>query len=205
MKVTVLAVGPIQANCYLVSDGTSPDCLIVDPGGEADRVLACCEQLGVQPRLIVLTHGHVDHMAAAATVKAATGAPVLIHAADREFVENPHPYWVQLVGGAEPVAVDADLTDGQVLSVGALSLRVLHTPGHSPGSVCLLTDGALFTGDTLFAGSVGRTDLPGGSLTQLEASLRRLLAETTPDTVVYAGHGPQSTMGEEADTNPWLE
>lgn len=204
MNTSVLPVGPLQANCYLVSDGVSPECLVIDPGGEAPVLLRRCVQLGLQPRLIVLTHGHVDHMAAAHPLQQATGACVLIHEADREFVEKPHPYWVQLVGGAEPVGVDATLADGQLLTVGQLTVRVLHTPGHSPGSVCLQTPDALFTGDTLFAGSVGRTDLPGGSLAVLQASLRRLLAETSPQTTVYPGHGPHTTIGEELDTNPWL-
>lgn len=204
MNLTVLPVGPLEANCYALDDGQTELCVLIDPGGDADVILQHCAAQSLRPHLILLTHGHMDHMAAAAAVKAASGARVLIHAADREFVENPHPFWAQMVGGAPAVQVDECLADGQVLSVGNLSLRVMHTPGHSPGSVCFLGDGLVFTGDTLFAGSVGRTDLPGGSMQVLEQSLQRLVAVTTPETVVYPGHGPASTMGEELADNPWL-
>lgn len=205
MKLLCVPCGALEANCYLVSDGQSAACAVVDPGGEAARLEEICREHGLQPQVILLTHGHVDHMAGAAELKAATGAPVLIHDGDRDFVEHPHPYFAQMVGGAPAVQVDGELTDGQKLLVGELTLEVLHTPGHSPGSVCLLVEEALLTGDTLFAGSVGRTDLPGGSTATLEASLRRLLDTCQPETMVYPGHGPASTIEEEAETNPWLQ
>ncbi|NPV49161.1 MAG: MBL fold metallo-hydrolase [Armatimonadetes bacterium] len=205
MKLIVLPVGPLEANCYLLGDGQSEMCVVIDPGGDAEIILETCTTESLRPHLILLTHGHMDHMAAAAAVKAASGARVMIHEADRESVEHPHPFWAQMVGGAPAVRVDECLTDGQAVGVGGLSLRVLHTPGHSPGSVCFLGDGLILTGDTLFAGSVGRTDLPGGSMQLLEQSLQRIIAATAPDTVVYPGHGPASTIGEELAGNPWLQ
>lgn len=202
MKIETLALGPLQANCYIVSDGA--DCIIIDPGGEPQRLLDHCRQANLQPSLVLLTHGHVDHIAAACALKAA-GATVLAHEADHHFVENPHPYFAQMVGGLEACHVDGNLEDGQKVTVGDTTLTVIHTPGHSLGCVCLLGPGLVFTGDTLFAGSVGRTDLPGGDWATLVTSLRRLIDLTTPETIIYPGHGPQSTMGEEVQTNPFLQ
>jgi glyoxylase-like metal-dependent hydrolase (beta-lactamase superfamily II) len=203
MNIDTLAVGAFEANCYLLT--ARPDCVVIDPGGDADRLLAQLSGLGVVPSLILLTHGHPDHIAAACALREATGARVLIHEGDRGSVEHPHPYMAQLVGGLDPCPVDDTLTDGQQLEVGEISLRALHTPGHSPGCVCFLAPGVAFTGDTLFAGSVGRTDLPGGDWDTLAQSLKRLIAETTPETVVYSGHGPASTMAEEIAHNPYLQ
>jgi len=207
MQIHTLALGAFQANCYLITDDQA--CAVIDPGGDAERLLAQLTTLGVAPALILLTHGHPDHIAAACALRAATGARVLAHAGDRAWVEHPHPYMAQLVGGVEDCAVDGELTDDQELEVGECRLRVLHTPGHSPGCVCFLAlqaDGAgvVFTGDTLFAGSVGRTDLQGGDWGTLAESLKRLVAVTTPQTVVYPGHGPATTIGEELQTNPYL-
>jgi len=204
MAIFTLPVGPLQANCYLVRDGGAA-CFVIDPGGDAELILAHCQAHGLRPELILLTHGHMDHMAAAAALKESCSARVLIHEADREAVENPHPFWAQMVGGAPSVEVDEGLRDGQELRLGDLALRVLHTPGHSPGSVCFMAEDVIFTGDTLFAGGVGRTDLPGGSMTVLEQSLQLIISATTPETVVYPGHGPASTMAEEIATNPWLQ
>lgn len=203
MNIDVLAVGAFEANCYILTAGR--DCVVIDPGGDADRLLAQLSGLGAVPSHILITHGHPDHIAAACALKDATNARVLIHGDDRSSVEKPHPYMAQLVGGLDACPVDDTLTDGQQLEVGEISLRVLHTPGHSPGCVCFLAPGVAFTGDTLFAGSVGRTDLPGGDWNTLAKSLKRLIAETTPETIVYSGHGPASTMAEEIAHNPYLQ
>lgn len=202
MQLEILPVGPLAANCYLLSDGGQ--IAILDPGGEPERILARCQSLKVTPSLILLTHGHVDHIAAACAIKAATNATVLVHEGDRDFIEHPHPYFAQMVGGVVACEVDGGLADGQELTFDETVLRVLHTPGHSPGSVCFLTDGVIFTGDTLFAGSVGRTDLPGGDWETLLRSLRQIIDQTTPETVVYPGHGPASTIAEEMADNPFL-
>lgn len=204
MILESLTVGPLAANCYFIGCERTREGLVVDPGGDPERILAAIERLGLQIASILNTHGHVDHIAADAAVKRATGARVLVHAEDRELVERPHPFWASMVGGVEPCEVDDTLAEGDELQVGDLTVRVLHTPGHTPGGVCLSVDEALLTGDTLFAGSIGRTDLPGGSMPVLEESLRRLMAEVPPETRILPGHGPTSTMAEEMRTNPFL-
>jgi glyoxylase-like metal-dependent hydrolase (beta-lactamase superfamily II) len=167
--------------------------------------MAHCAGLGLVPSLLLLTHGHVDHVAAACKLMDLTGAPLWAHEGDRETIENPHPYFAQLVGGVEPCAIAAGLTDGQEIEVGETRLRVLHTPGHSPGSVCFLAEGVAFTGDTLFAGNVGRTDLPGGDWNTLAESLKRLVKATGAGVIVYPGHGPATTMAREIAENPYLQ
>jgi hydroxyacylglutathione hydrolase len=172
LELTVLPVGPLQANCYVLHDEAGL-AVIVDPGGEPERIIARCRDL--QPRMALLTHGHVDHVAAARAMQRDLGIPVLAHAEDWHFVAKPHPYFVQMVGGMEPCTPDEALQDGQEIRVGEITLQVRHTPGHSAGGVCLLWEGGVFTGDTLFAGSVGRTDLPGGDWATLKESLRGLI------------------------------
>lgn len=204
VELAILPVGPLEANCYVLSD-SGGNAIIVDPGGEAERILAHLPAAGQGTPMILLTHGHVDHIAAACALKERLGAKVLAHAEDWHFVETPHPYFAQMVGGVEPCKIDEALQDGQEIAVGEIKLTVLHTPGHSPGGVCLLWGDAVFTGDTLFAGSVGRTDLPGGEWPTLVVSLARLIERTTPETIVYPGHGPSSTMAAEIEGNPFLE
>lgn len=202
VELIVLPVGPLQANCYLLHDPAGP-AVIIDPGGDADEIIARCA--GMQPEVVVLTHGHVDHVAAARALQRDLGVRVLAHEADWHFVAKPHPYFAQMVGGMDPCQPDGALTDGQEIVAGSITLRVMHTPGHSLGSVCLFGENVVFTGDTLFNGSVGRTDLPGGDWETLATSLRQLIAATRPDTVIYPGHGPDTTMAQEQDENPFLQ
>lgn len=205
MIVESLRVGPLEANCYVIGCERTSLGAIIDPGAEPERIIDAVERLGLDVRLMINTHGHVDHVSANADVREATGARLVIHAADREMIEHPHPFWASLAGGCEPSSPDAELAEGDELQIGDLRARVLHTPGHSPGGVCLLVDDALFTGDTLFAGSIGRTDLPGGSMEQLQQSLRRLREEIEPHVTIYPGHGASSSMGDEMRTNPYLQ
>lgn len=205
LGLLALPVGDLGVNCYLLWDVESRAALIVDPGDEAGRILDAIRARKLKPQWIVNTHGHADHLGANAEVKAATGASLLIHPADAPCLTDP--YRNLSTGFGSPVvspAADGFLAARQVLRLGDLDLRVLETPGHSPGSICLYGEGLLFSGDTLFAQSVGRTDLPGGDYERLAASLRRELLHLPPKTEVYPGHGPATSMGRELATNPFL-
>ncbi|MBD3293573.1 MAG: MBL fold metallo-hydrolase [Armatimonadia bacterium] len=205
MILESLTVGALQANCYIVGCPETQKGLIIDPGGDAEAILEAVDRLGLDIEYIFDTHEHVDHIAANAAVRKATGATLVVHEAGRRDVEHPHAFWASMVGGVDPCEPDETMEEGDAFEVGTLTVDVLHTPGHSPAGVCLAVGDALFTGDTLFAGSVGRTDLPGGSMQTLEQSLRRLVERFDPETKVYPGHRGASTMGEEARSNPWLQ
>lgn len=205
MVLSTLVVGPLESNCYIVGCPRTRRGLVVDPGGDAERIVEEIERQGLEIDWIFNTHGHVDHVAANAAVKEATGASLAVHQADREMLEQPHSFWASMVGGCEPSKPDEMLGDGDSYEVGGLEVRVCHTPGHSPGGVCLAVGDLLFTGDTLFAGSVGRTDLPGGNMEVLMRSLARILSEFAPETRVLPGHRGDSTLAEEAAHNPFLQ
>lgn len=199
MKIKAIAVGPLETNCYIVWDEASGEGVIIDPGDEPDRILELSGGLDI--KYIVLTHAHFDHAGAVPELKEATGARVALHPGDLEAyrsVAEQAAFW-GFDSGPMPEP-DVMLEDGDELKAGALRLRVLHTPGHSPGGICLLGDGVLFSGDTLFQGSVGRTDFSGGSASQLLESFRRLMA-LPAETVVLPGHGPASTIGAERTGN----
>ncbi len=204
MIIESLPVGPLQANCFLVGCEETGEGFVVDPGGDADEILAGIESLELTVRCIFDTHGHPDHVAANAAVREATGAGLYIHAADREMIESPDAMAVMIAGELAPCTPDSTFDEGDEIAVGSLTVRVMHTPGHTPGCVCLCVGDDVFTGDTLFAGGIGRTDLPGGSRPALSDSLRRLLEELDPATRIHPGHGLSSTMAEEARSNPWL-
>jgi glyoxylase-like metal-dependent hydrolase (beta-lactamase superfamily II) len=210
MLIQSFNVGLLQACCYLVaSDGG--EAAIMDPGGDADLLLDQVKYRPLVPRLLLATHGHVDHVAAMAGLKRAyPEAQVCIHAADAPMLADGAASLAALMGMPfEPCAPDRLLADGDRLALGPHVLEVLHTPGHTRGGVSFLLrreggPAALFSGDTLFAGGVGRTDFPGGSYRQLLASIRNRLFTLSPDTVVYPGHGDPTTIGEEQSTNPFL-
>lgn len=199
MNIKTLAVGPLETNCHIVWGETSKLAMIIDPGDEPDRIMEYAEGLDI--KYIVLTHAHFDHAGAVPEIKLATGAHIAFHPADMEAyrsVSEQAAFWgFQSDPMPEP---DLMLAEGDKLDIGELSFRVLHTPGHSPGGICLFGEGTLFSGDTLFKGSVGRTDLPGGDMEQLKASFRRLL-ELPLETRVLPGHGPESTISEESRFN----
>ncbi|MCS7207633.1 MAG: MBL fold metallo-hydrolase [Dehalococcoidia bacterium] len=204
MQVRILVVGPFATNCYLVSDEESKEALIIDPGGEAQRIVEEVRRLGLQPRLMVSTHGHIDHVAAAAAVKEALGVPYALHPDDIFYLKSPSGLQHLFPDYREPPNPDHPLKGGDTLTFGACSLLVLETPGHTPGSICLYGQGAVFTGDTLFQGSVGRTDFPGGSHARLISSIFTKLLVLPDTTVVLPGHGPRSTIGNEKRWNPFL-
>ena len=207
-RVVTLPVGPLQANCYLLLHPDSGEACLIDPGAEEQRILAAIPR-GVRVRYVVATHAHFDHVGAVAPVRAAVGAPFLLHPADLELLRQA-PDAAELYTGQRvpaPPEPDGLLAHGRQLALGPLVVEVRHTPGHSPGSVSLYVQGqaeAVFSGDALFAGSIGRTDLPGGDLDQLLGSIRRELLSLADAAVVYPGHGPTSTVGHERRTNPFL-
>ncbi len=186
----MLPVGAYQANCYIIGCKNTMEGAVIDPGDELQRIVREINKLGLNIKYILLTHGHFDHTGAAVELGKVTGAPILIHPYDQTML------------GFEP---DGDLTDGQIIPVGTFDLRVIHTPGHSPGGVCFYTSGAVFTGDTLFAGSVGRTDFPGGNHGQLIMGVQQKIFPLGDEVRVYPGHGPPSTIGRERMTNPFFQ
>ena len=204
-EVVCLTNGVFAENTYLVADPASRDAIVIDPGEEADVFLARLAHEGWRPTAVWLTHAHLDHVAGVARIKAATGVPVLLHSADRRLYDAaPHQAAMFGLTCEAPPPPDGALADGQRVTVGALSFDVLHTPGHSPGSVTFAGHGLAFTGDALFAGSIGRTDLPGGDMETLVRSIRERLYKLPNDTVVWSGHGPETTIGAEKRTNPFV-
>ncbi|MFA5249078.1 MAG: MBL fold metallo-hydrolase [Candidatus Paceibacterota bacterium] len=174
MEIKKITVGELQTNCYLfISDGESA---VIDPGGEAPEILAWLKKAGAKPKYIINTHYHFDHTLANQAVKKDTGAFILIHEAEKDFID---------------FKADRFLKEGEEIKIGGEVLKIIHTPGHTPGSICLLGNGFLFSGDTLFDGGYGRTDLPGGSDNDMALSLEKLDDVIEPKTKVYPGHGPE--------------
>jgi glyoxylase-like metal-dependent hydrolase (beta-lactamase superfamily II) len=200
-----LAVGPLETNCYILGDEKSKEAVVIDPGGDFDEIEKQLKESKLDLKCIILTHGHFDHTGALAQLKKATGAEILIHAKD-SFMLSPtgqaQPFLVD--SGHDPCRADRTLQEGDRIEFGEKGLEVLHTPGHTPGGISLLIDKMIFVGDTVFSGSIGRTDLPGGSFPQLIDSIKGKLLTKEDDYLVYPGHGPPSTVGEERTNNPFL-
>jgi glyoxylase-like metal-dependent hydrolase (beta-lactamase superfamily II) len=185
-----LIVGPYQTNCYIIGSRETGEGLVIDPGSEVSRIVNEIVRNQLSIRFILITHGHFDHTGGLRELKKIIKTPVLIHALDASGLEsNP----------------DGFLTEGQEIQVGRYKFRVMHTPGHSPGGVSFYTSGAVFTGDTLFAGSIGRTDHPGGDQGALIAAVRNKIFPLGDDLRIYPGHGPTSTIGKERLTNPFFK
>jgi len=205
MRVVQIPNGQFAENCYFVIDEPSGACAIIDPGEEAGLIAHKLAETGVQPVGIWLTHAHIDHVLGVPRLQADTKALVYLHPADRMLYHHV-PEQAQAFGmRAESMpAPDRALAHGDVLSVGGASFRVRHAPGHSPGSVVFEGEGVVFTGDVLFQGSIGRTDLPGGDTQTLFRSIERELLTLPDSTIVYSGHGPETTVGRERHANPFL-
>lgn len=194
MIFKMLTVGSYMSNCYIVGSDISKDGIIIDPGADPETIMNAVEGLGVDIKLIVATHGHIDHVGGVNRIKERTGAPFAMH--EMENIKGG-------VFGKSPT-VDKSLRDGDSIEVGELSFTVRHTPGHSPGGIVLIGHDIVFSGDTLFQFSIGRTDFPGGSYSQLMTGIFDYLMVLPDETIVYTGHGPHTTIGMERKSNPFV-
>lgn len=207
VRIESYALGPVMANCYLLYDESSRHGVVIDPGAEPNRVLSRIEELELQVEAILLTHAHFDHIGAVEPVRKKTGAPLYIHRDEGDWLTDPQKNGSGLWPGIEPIRcreADHFLEGGESLTFFGRTFRVLHTPGHSPGSVTYALDGLVVSGDVLFAGSIGRTDLSGGDYDTLMRSIHDQLMVLPEDTRVLPGHGPETTIGRERETNPFI-
>ena len=207
MKVLVLPVGPLKANCYIVFQEEEGDCVVIDPGGDWELLLHNLKEHRLTPEAILLTHGHFDHIGAVDDLKKHTGAKLVIHSEDAGLLQDPERNLSRPFGIGDlrvKATPDRLVKDGDMLEIAGLRFRVLHAPGHTLGGVFYAGDGVLFSGDTLMWGTAGRTDMPGGNLQLLLKSLSRL-SDLDDSVLVYPGHGPQSTLARERSSNPYLQ
>lgn len=204
----ILPVGPLQCNCSVVGDEQTREAMVIDPGDQVEDVLQILKAENLTLKQIVITHAHIDHVGGAAKLKAATGAPILMNRNDYALLKmlDLQAAWVGMQPPG-PVQIDVPVADGRVLQIGNIRASVIDTPGHTEGSICLHFPGQsiLVAGDTLFAGSIGRTDLPGGSYEKIMRSLHNLVLALPDETNVVPGHGLVTTIGQERATNPFLQ
>ena len=206
MLLETLPVGPFQANCYVLGDEQSKKGIVIDPGAEFTKIWDRISKHNLHVEKVILTHAHGDHIGAVSELLEKTQAELLLHQEDYSMLTNPLKNDSANYGF--PVSVNGEakfITEGEVVECGDIKLKVIHTPGHTPGGICLLGDKILFTGDTLFYGSIGRTDFPGSSLQKLLHSLGDKILPLDDDVKIYPGHGPSSTLGWEKQYNPFLQ
>ena len=204
----ILRVGPLQCNCSIIGDESTHEAMVIDPGDDIEDIVAIIDQNKLRVKQIVITHAHIDHVGGAMKLRARTGAPILLNQNDYALLKmlDVQASWLGMKAPGK-VEVEAGLAHDETLRAGSLSANVLHTPGHTEGSVCLYfpTEKMLIAGDTLFARSIGRTDLPGGSFEKIMHSLHDRVLALPDDTAVIPGHGPVTTIGEEREENPFLK
>ncbi len=204
----ILPVGPLQCNCSVIGDETTREAMVIDPGDDIQEILALIQKHNLQVKQIVITHAHIDHVGGAMKLRAASGAPILLNQNDYDLLRmlDLQAAWIGMQAPGK-VEIDRSVTTGETVTAGSLSASVLHTPGHTEGSICLYfpADRKLIAGDTLFAGSIGRTDLPGGSMQKIVRSLHDTILSLPDETVVVPGHGILTTIGEERESNPFLK
>ncbi len=203
----ILPVGPLQCNCSIIGDETTHEAMVIDPGDDIEDIVAVIREHKLQVKQIVITHAHIDHVGGAMKLRALTGAPILLNQNDYALLKmlDVQASWLGMAA-PENVAIEASIGNGDSVEAGNLKANVMHTPGHTEGSVCLYfpVEKLLIAGDTLFARSIGRTDLPGGSFEKIMRSLHERVLTLPDDTVVIPGHGPRTTIGEEREENPFL-
>jgi hydroxyacylglutathione hydrolase len=203
----ILPVGPLQCNCSIIGDESSREAMVIDPGDEISAIVEVLKKHNLMVKQIVVTHAHIDHVGGAMKLKQATGAPILLNENDSALLAmlDVQASWLGMRPPGD-VAIDQSVAEGDVVKAGSLQAQVLHTPGHTEGSICLLfaPQNLLVAGDTLFAGSIGRTDLPGGNYKKIIDSLQGKLLSLSDETVVIPGHGSQTTIGRERESNPFL-
>jgi len=203
----IIPVGPLQCNCSVIGDEASHEAMVIDPGDDIDEVIALVREHGLTVKQIVITHAHIDHVGGAMKLRTLTGAPIVLNQNDSALLKmlDVQATWIGVAPPGE-VKIDHSIAQGDTVHAGSLKASVLHTPGHSEGSVCLYfpAEKKLIAGDTLFAGSIGRTDLPGGSFEKIIDSLHGQVLALPDETVVVPGHGPLTTIGEERENNPFL-
>lgn len=206
MKVIRMESGKFASNCYLVYEENSKESIVIDPGLEASEVIAKVKELDLKPKYIILTHGHVDHIMGVKGIKEYFNIPVAIHKQDKNMLENSAKNLSDAFR-VDSIEIEPDilLEEGNKLYFGELSMNIIHTPGHTPGGITINIENALFTGDTLFAGSIGRTDFAGGSFEDIINAIKNKLLIYPDDTLVYSGHGSSTTIKAEKDNNPFLK
>jgi hydroxyacylglutathione hydrolase len=203
----IFPVGPLQCNCSVIGDETTREAMVIDPGDDIEDVLALIQKHNLTVKQIIVTHAHIDHVGGAMKLRAATGAPILLNQNDHALLKmlDVQAAWI---GVEDPgkVEIDRSIGQGDTVRAGLLAADVIHTPGHTEGSVCLYfpAEKKLIAGDTLFAGSIGRTDLPGGSMRKIISSLHEKVLTLPDETTVVPGHGPLTTIGDERESNPFL-
>ncbi len=203
----ILPVGPLQCNCSIIGDETTREAMVIDPGDDIADILALIGKHNLQVKQIVITHAHIDHVGGAMKLRAATGAPILLNQNDSALLKmlDIQAAWIGMPAPGK-VEIEQSIGESDKVQAGPLVAQVMHTPGHTEGSICLYfpAEKKLVAGDTLFAGSIGRTDLPGGSFDKIIRSLQEKVLALPDDTVVIPGHGPRTTIGEERESNPFL-
>ncbi len=206
MIIKTLAVGPIMANCYIVGCENTKQAAVIDPGDDTDKILMALADAKLTLKYILNTHGHFDHVGGNRRMKDATGAELLIHAEDASMLASlPQAAASFGLSADSSPPPDKTIDEGDTITFGEITFKVLHTPGHSPGGVSFHADSIVFVGDTLFAGSIGRTDFAGGDFNTLIASIKNKLIPLGDDVTVYTGHGPTTTIGQEKRSNPFLQ
>jgi hydroxyacylglutathione hydrolase len=204
----IIPVGPLRCNCSIIGDEATLEAMVIDPGDDISKIVALLEKHKLTVKQIVITHAHIDHVGGAMKLRALTGAPILLNENDYALLKmlDVQAAWLGM-SPPDGVEIDQNLAHGDSLKTGSLEATVLHTPGHTEGSVCLYfpAEKKLIAGDTLFAGSIGRTDLPGGSMEKILRSLKGKLLELPDETLVVPGHGSLTTIGDERELNPYLQ